>query len=166
MSASAYYSGNRGGVLYRCPRSLPPTGHPLCKISSISGVHETAVPNSPQCASISSRLGGGPHVLSGLAAAGDPTRLSRLSLTRSSQDSAPQVVGAFFRQTLPQSEVATVPTRAAYSSTAFLQFSRPPVVIMAGFMLRAWTVARERRTTHAAPSIPGHAPTKFQVEVL
>ncbi|KAJ1148267.1 hypothetical protein NDU88_001104 [Pleurodeles waltl] len=29
---------------------------------------------------------------------------------------------------------------------------------MAGFKLRAWIVVRERRTTRAAPSVPGHAP--------
>ncbi|KAJ1165436.1 hypothetical protein NDU88_005864 [Pleurodeles waltl] len=39
-----------------------------------------------------------------------------------------------------------------------LQFSRPPVVIMAGFMRWARFVARERRTMRAAPSDPGHAP--------
>ncbi|KAJ1159247.1 hypothetical protein NDU88_011915 [Pleurodeles waltl] len=42
---------------------------------------------------------------------------------------------------------AAVPTRAVYSPIAFLQFLRPPVVIMAGFKLRAWIVARGRRIT-------------------
>ncbi|KAJ1154917.1 hypothetical protein NDU88_007660 [Pleurodeles waltl] len=36
--------------------------------------------------------------------------------------------------------------------------AKPPVVIMAGFKLRAWIVVRERRTTRAAPLVPGHAP--------
>ncbi|KAJ1089370.1 hypothetical protein NDU88_002521 [Pleurodeles waltl] len=36
-----------------------------------------------------------------------------------------------------------------------------PVVIMAGFKIRAWIPAQERRTTRAAPSVPGHAPGKF-----
>ncbi|KAJ1124890.1 hypothetical protein NDU88_003337 [Pleurodeles waltl] len=68
------------------------------------------------------------------------------------------VVGAIFGQNPPQSRGAAVPTRAACSPTTSLQFSRPPVVIMAGFMRRAWFVARERRTMRAAPSAPGHAP--------
>ncbi|KAJ1145890.1 hypothetical protein NDU88_012173 [Pleurodeles waltl] len=38
------------------------------------------------------------------------------------------------------------------------EFSGPPVVIMAGFKLRAWIVVREHRTTRAAPLVPGHAP--------
>ncbi|KAJ1190404.1 hypothetical protein NDU88_007142 [Pleurodeles waltl] len=37
----------------------------------------------------------------------------------------------------------------------------PPVVIMAGFKLRAWIVVREHRTTRAAPLVPGHAPQAF-----
>ncbi|KAJ1154702.1 hypothetical protein NDU88_007445 [Pleurodeles waltl] len=42
---------------------------------------------------------------------------------------------------------AAVPTRAVYSPIASLQFLRPPVVIIAGFKLRAWIVARGRLTT-------------------
>ncbi|KAJ1199371.1 hypothetical protein NDU88_003208 [Pleurodeles waltl] len=68
-----------------------------------------------------------------------------------------------FRANSSQSEAAAVPTRAAYSPITFLQFSRPPVAIMAGFMLRAWIVARERCTTRAAPSVPGHAPSSSQL---
>ncbi|KAJ1116255.1 hypothetical protein NDU88_004471 [Pleurodeles waltl] len=54
--------------------------------------------------------------------------------------------------------VTAAPTRAVYSPITSLQFLRPPVVIMAGFKLRAWIVARERLTTRAAPSVPVHAP--------
>ncbi|KAJ1163859.1 hypothetical protein NDU88_004311 [Pleurodeles waltl] len=55
---------------------------------------------------------------------------------------------------------------AVYSLITSLQFLRPPVVIMAGFKLRAWIVVRERRTTRAAPSVPGHAPSSPFIDVL
>ncbi|KAJ1114203.1 hypothetical protein NDU88_002442 [Pleurodeles waltl] len=66
-------------------------------------------------------------------------------------------VRADFGQTPLQNRGAAVPTCAGYPPTTSLQFSRPPVVIMAGFMRRIQFVARERRTMRAAPSAPGHA---------
>ncbi|KAJ1187093.1 hypothetical protein NDU88_003872 [Pleurodeles waltl] len=59
-----------------------------------------------------------------------------------------------------QSGGAAVPTRAGCPPITSLQFSRPPVIIMAGFMRRARFVARERHTMRAAPSAPSHAPRK------
>ncbi|KAJ1127792.1 hypothetical protein NDU88_006185 [Pleurodeles waltl] len=47
---------------------------------------------------------------------------------------------------------------AVYSPITSLEVLRPPVVIMAGFKLRAWIVVRERRTTRAAPLVPGEQP--------
>ncbi|KAJ1145406.1 hypothetical protein NDU88_011693 [Pleurodeles waltl] len=46
----------------------------------------------------------------------------------------------------PCSRDAAVPTCALYSPIASLQSPRPPVVTMAGFKLRAWTVAQGRHT--------------------
>ncbi|KAJ1123892.1 hypothetical protein NDU88_002359 [Pleurodeles waltl] len=193
-------------------------------------------PNVPASTPVSA---GGLHTLSGLAAAGDPIRRSRLSPTRSPRDSAPHplpptlpkvrwcsasclysrrwgqrcsypwcssmdgvgvltstgplhspsrgprprrahcsaaaaildrvscgVVGAIFGQNPPQSRGATVPTRAACSPITSLSFSGPPVVIMAGFMLRGWFGARVRRTMRAAPSASGHARVKLLVNYL
>ncbi|KAJ1186862.1 hypothetical protein NDU88_003642 [Pleurodeles waltl] len=71
---------------------------------------------------------------------------------------AAKLSGGVFRAISGPGWSAAVPTCAVYSPIASLQFLRPPVVIMAGFKLRAWIVVRERRTTRAAPLVPGHAP--------
>ncbi|KAJ1154050.1 hypothetical protein NDU88_006807 [Pleurodeles waltl] len=65
--------------------------------------------------------------------------------------------GVFLVNSAPKC-IAAVSTRAVYSPITSLQLLRPPVVIMAGFKLRARIVVRERRTTCAAPLVPGHAP--------
>ncbi|KAJ1109438.1 hypothetical protein NDU88_006799 [Pleurodeles waltl] len=70
-------------------------------------------------------------------------------------------VRADFEQNPLQSRGAAVPTRAGRPPITSLQFSRPPVVIMAGFMRRARFVARERRTMYAAPSAPRQAPPAY-----
>ncbi|KAJ1122767.1 hypothetical protein NDU88_001251 [Pleurodeles waltl] len=67
-------------------------------------------------------------------------------------------VRANFGQNPLQSRGAAVPTRAGCPPITSLQFSRLPVIIMAGFMCRARFVARERRTMCAALSAPSHAP--------
>ncbi|KAJ1190732.1 hypothetical protein NDU88_000054, partial [Pleurodeles waltl] len=59
----------------------------------------------------------------------------------------PQRCWSVFRVNSAPRWDAVVPTRAAYSPIASLQFLRPSVVIMAGFKLRAWIVARGRRST-------------------
>ncbi|KAJ1185831.1 hypothetical protein NDU88_002618 [Pleurodeles waltl] len=59
---------------------------------------------------------------------------------------AAKLSGEVFRAISAPRWGAAVPTCAVYSPIASLQFLRPPVVIMAGFKLRAWVMARGRRT--------------------
>ncbi|KAJ1188368.1 hypothetical protein NDU88_005129 [Pleurodeles waltl] len=74
--------------------------------------------------------------------------------------------GEFFRAITAPKWIAAVSTRAVYSPIGSLQFLRPPVVIMAGFKLRAWIIVRERRSTRAAPLVPGHAPFLYGTSLL
>ncbi|KAJ1129622.1 hypothetical protein NDU88_007988 [Pleurodeles waltl] len=104
---------------------------------------------------------GGPHLHRSAALPQPRAAAAKGSLLRRGRHfrtRQPWSCRSIFGQNLPQSRGAVVPTRATCSPTTSLQFSRPPVVIMAGFMLRAWFVARERRPMRAAPSAPGHAP--------
>ncbi|KAJ1085032.1 hypothetical protein NDU88_005168 [Pleurodeles waltl] len=70
--------------------------------------------------------------------------------------------GGVFQLNSAPKWIAAVSTCTVYSPITSLQFLRTPVVIMAGFKLRAWIVVRERRTTRAAPLVPGHAPVYRQ----
>ncbi|KAJ1105252.1 hypothetical protein NDU88_002660 [Pleurodeles waltl] len=78
----------------------------------------------------------------------------------------PRSCSGVFRVNSASKWVATVPTHAVCSPFISLQFLRPPVAIMKGFKLRAWILAQERRTTRAAPSVPGQAPSIGTLLVL
>ncbi|KAJ1142222.1 hypothetical protein NDU88_008549 [Pleurodeles waltl] len=101
----------------------------------------------------------GTFIFSQLRAAGRGcNRFTALSRPPFWVTAATKLSGGVFRVNSAPKWIAAVSTRAVYSPITSLQFLRPPVVIMAGFKLQAWIMVRERRSTRAAPLVPGHVP--------